>query len=325
MAFSLAAYLTIGLAACVLLSLVAYRLATDGGAAVANSNALIPVVVFLAVVAAGAVLGARSLLVQVTASIGLARRVRELTRPAPARLQRAAEASGLAGRVRLVDTDDVFSFTYGAITPRVAVSRGLVEGTSQGELEAVLAHEGYHVRNLDPLKVLLVRILPTAFFYLPALRDLRARYVAGRELAADRRAVDACGRLSLVGALHKAVGGGPRWAELGAGAAIGGSDLMEVRVTQLETGCEPRVAALTPRMALLSAAGAGSLAVAVGAAFAGLGGTSAVLESAMPGVELGPLELLAMSACTAPWLIGGWLGYRWLARRAACPLDTTRA
>ena len=32
---------------------------------------------------------------------------------------------------------------------------------------AVLEHERYHVRNLDPLKVMLARGVPAMFFYLP--------------------------------------------------------------------------------------------------------------------------------------------------------------
>src|SRR5205807_10105183 len=116
-------------------------------------------------------------------------------------------------------------------------------------------HERYHVRNLDPLKVLLVRALPATFFFVPALAALRSRYVAGRELAADRRAVQECGRGPLVGALLKVVRG-PAWSELEVAAAIGGPELLEVRVAQLESGREPRVAALTPRMIALSALGA---------------------------------------------------------------------
>lgn len=85
------------------------------------------------------------------------------------------------------------SFAYGVLTPRVAVSRGLLKGVSDDELRAVLEHERYHVCNLDPLKVVLVQALSAAFFFLPALDSLRARYLAGRELAADRRAVRACG------------------------------------------------------------------------------------------------------------------------------------
>jgi len=40
---------------------------------------------------------------------------------------------------------------------------------SPAELDAVLEHEHYHVRNRDPLKLVLARALPAAFFYLPVL------------------------------------------------------------------------------------------------------------------------------------------------------------
>jgi len=106
--------------------------------------------------------------------------------------------------------------------------------------------ERYHVRNLDPLKVLLVRALPATFFFVPALAALRSRYVAGRELAADRRAVRACGHDPLVGALLKVVRG-PAWGELQAAAAIGGSELLDLRIAQLESGSEPRLGAFTAR------------------------------------------------------------------------------
>ena len=45
-----------------------------------------------------------------------------------------ARQAGLRGRVILVDSPQQFSFAYGALTPRVAVSRGLVEVASREEL-----------------------------------------------------------------------------------------------------------------------------------------------------------------------------------------------
>jgi len=44
---------------------------------------------------------------------------------------------------------------------------------------------------------------------------------------------------TLAGALYK-VTTGPKWSELGAAAAIGADDLLDLRVTQLETGASPR-------------------------------------------------------------------------------------
>jgi beta-lactamase regulating signal transducer with metallopeptidase domain len=58
---------------------------------------------------------------------------------------------------------------HGVLTPRVAVSEGLVEGVSDDELRAVLEHEHYHVCNLDPLKAVLAQTLSAAFFFLPGL------------------------------------------------------------------------------------------------------------------------------------------------------------
>ena len=84
-------------------------------------------------------------------------------------------------------------------TNHVAVSRGLVESVSSDELAAVLHHERYHVANYDPLKVVLARSLPDSLFFLPALGELRGRYVAGRELAADRRAMTRSGAPSVAG------------------------------------------------------------------------------------------------------------------------------
>jgi hypothetical protein len=64
-------------------------------------------------------------------------------------------------------------------------------------------------------------------------------------LAADRRAVRACGRDPLVGALLKVVRG-PAWGELQAAAALGGSELLDLRVAQLESGSEPKLGTFTP-------------------------------------------------------------------------------
>ena len=309
----LALYVTLGAGACVLLSVLAYELATDG---LGDVNAAVwPALVFLGLVAAGAVAGARSLIRQLRASRELARRVRHLRAEAPPELVSAARRVGLGERIRVVDSAERFSFAYGVLTPRVAISRGLVEAASPEELEAVLEHERYHVHNLDPLKVLFARALPAAAFYMPALGHLRARYVAGRELAADRRAVDACGRRPLAGALFKVVDA-PRWPELSAAAAIGGPDLLGVRIAQLESGGEPPPDRMPRRLVAGSAVGLATLTAAFVLAVTTFGGVDAVIRETMPNARLGGLDILLGLACILPWLAAGWLGYLWLARRA---------
>jgi Zn-dependent protease with chaperone function len=306
-------WLVCGAVACVLVSLIAYRIADDGLGALTSGADLWPALALALFVGAGAAFGVWSLRRQIVSSLRLARRVDELQLPLPEDLDRAAWRAGLAGRLVLVDSEESFSFTFCAVTPRVAVSRGLVASTSPRELDAVLEHERYHVRNLDPLKVVLARALPATFFYLPALRELRARYIAGRELAADRSALESCGRTPLAGALLKVVRG-PRWPELGAAAAIGGPELLDVRVAQLETGFEPRVGGVSVSALLLSLVGIAALTAAFVVTVVGVGGPDAVARET--GASLQPTDVALALLCAVPWVIGGFAIYRSLDRRA---------
>lgn len=307
-----------GAVGCVLVALAVARVTVDGPAALISDEAAFwPGLAFIAIVGAGAALGIASLRRQIHVSRRLSRRVRAMALPLPPELADAARRTGLPGRVALVDSDEPFSFAYGAITPRVAFSRGLFAVASAEERDAVLEHERYHVRNLDPLKILLGRALPRGFFYVPVLAPLHARYVAGRELAADRRAIETCGRKPLAGALYKVLRG-PSWPELGAAAAIGGSDLLDVRLAQLETGTEPAVANLTPRVILLSLLGPSLLSSLFVVSMVGFGGPSAVAD--ITGESITPLDVAAAVLCAVPWAVGAWFGYRWLARRTRRPL-----
>jgi beta-lactamase regulating signal transducer with metallopeptidase domain len=298
-----------GAVGCVLVGLVVAEVARDGVGSLLDDGRW-TAAVFVAVVGAGAVVGVRSFARQVEASRRLARRVAELGLPADARVTAATQRIGLRREVALVDCDESFSFAYGALTPRIVISRGLVEQATHDELAAVLEHERYHVRNLDPLKVLFARALPPTFFYLPALRLFEQRYVAGRELAADRRAVRRCGQRPLAGALFKVVRG-PQWPELGVAAAIGGPELLDIRIAQLETGEEPELARLSLSHVAPTVA-AGLLVTALFAvSVASFGGLGAVAG------DVGPLDLAGAVMCAVPWAVGAWLGYRWLRRRAA--------
>jgi Zn-dependent protease with chaperone function len=284
---------------------------------VGDGALMLPLLLFLVLVAGGSALAARSLARQALASHRLARRVRGLARALPDQLARAATQAGLGARVVLVDAPESFSFVYGVLTPRVAVSRGLLEGVSGRELRAVLEHERYHVRNLDPLKVVLVRALSTALFFLPALDSLRARYVAGRELAADRRAVAVCGRRPLAGALLKVVRG-PAWNELDVAASIGGPELLDVRVAQLETGTEPRLQVFSIARATLSLLGAAVILATFLASVFSLGGPAAVHHAT--GAGLAAATLLGSLSCAAPFVGVGLFAYLAIALGARRPL-----
>ena len=301
-------FILCGAVGCVLLGLLVAEVASDGLGSLSDSGNW-TAALFVAVVGTGAIVGLRSFALQMSASQRLARRVEALALPRDARVEAASRQAGIGHEVALVDCDDSFSFAYGALTPRVVVSRGLVEQATAEELAAVLEHERYHVRNLDPLKVLFARALPPAFFYLPALRLFEQRYVAGRELAADRLAVARCGRKPLVGALFKVVRG-PEWPELRVAAAIGGPELLDARISQLETGTEPELAQLSPTLAAATLAAGLVLTALFAVSVASFGGLGAVTGD----VEL--LDVAAALVCLVPWAVGAWLGYRWLQRRA---------
>jgi Zn-dependent protease with chaperone function len=316
-------YLICGAVGGVLVPLIVSRASHHGlGGVLSGSHNLIPAVIFVTLVAVGVVLGVRSLSRQIRASQRLAQRVASLALPLPEELAVTATNAGLEGRIILVDASEWFSFAYGALTPRVAISRGLLDGVSQSELAAVLEHERYHVRNLDPLKVLLVRALPATFLFLPALSALRTRYVAGRELAADRRAVQACGRSPLAAALLKVVRG-PGWRELDVAAAIGGQELLDVRVAQLESGSEPPLARLSPAGALLTFVVIIMFVGAFTASILASGGPTAVFRETGTAIDL--VEIATGALCVVPFALAGLTAYTVLARRARQPLAQTSA
>jgi Zn-dependent protease with chaperone function len=305
--------LVVGMAACVLVSLLAWRVSTEGlDALTADGRDLRPALLFLLAVSAGTVLAAWSLRTQVVSSLRLGRRIRELGLPLTPELVELGRRTRLEGRLRLVDAPEPFSFAYGALYPRVAVSRGLCEVATPEELEAVLVHERFHVRNADPLKVVVARALPPLFFYLPILRALYTGYLVERELAADRRALRACGRRPLAGALLKAVGG-PGWGELRVAAAIGGPELLGVRVAQLEAGKPPAVR--TPWLtAAVSALAAAVLTAGFGLAVVEAGGPLAVLEATGHGGDPGAFDAALALAGAVPWLAAVVCGWHWLRR-----------
>jgi Zn-dependent protease with chaperone function len=304
-------YVALATAACALLSLLLYRLAFDGTGAFGDSSwAILPAGLFLAVNAAGAVLGIRSLGQQIASSRRLGRRVARLASPPSPDLAEQARSAGIRGRLEVIDSAGPFSFAYGAFRPRVVVSQGLVDAAVPEELRAVLAHERYHVRNLDPLKVVLARAMADTFFLVPALRVLQERYLAGRELAADRRALRACGRHPLASALLKVVRG-PDWPELSTAAAIGGPELLDARVAQLESGSQPSDAPLPRRTVLLSGLTLALLGATFVAAVLGLGGLAAGMGMSHHSADAAGAGAAMAVACASPAIVAGWLGWRW--------------
>jgi Zn-dependent protease with chaperone function len=273
---------------------------------------------FATLMVASLVFGGLSLARQLIATRRLASRIQAIGEALPDRLAGVALEAHLTGRVTLIDTPELFSFVYGLLTPRVAVSRGLLENTSAAELRAVLEHERYHVTNLDPLKILLTRSLSATFFLLPALSRLRKRYEMHRELAADRRATEICGHRPLAGALLKTMRA-PRWYEPSETpiAPVGGSELLSLRVAQLEDEAVPHLDALPSlRSVLLSMLSSALFAAIV---LCAISATSDISPSAV-GAGLSNTTLIGSVTCAAPFAGAALAAYALIALRARRPL-----
>lgn len=124
--------------------------------------------------------------------------------PIPPGLGQLISAVGLGDRVDLVEAHEPIGFCFGLIRPRVCLTTGLVTVLSDRELEAVLHHEAYHVRNRDPVRLVIGRALVMAFFFVPSCHDLLGYYRRHVEVVADRGAVRQMGEAaSLASALDK--------------------------------------------------------------------------------------------------------------------------
>jgi Zn-dependent protease with chaperone function len=276
---------------------------------------VLPAIVLAALLAVSVGSAVRTLRRQMSASRRLSRRIRAAELSPGTELAAAVTLTGLDGRVALVDAEEPFSFVYGALVPRVAISRGFLESLTAEELRAALEHERYHVRNLDPLRALTGKVLSEAFFLLPALEVLRDRYQLARELAADRRAEQACGDRPLLGALLKAMEGAQE--EPVASASLAQACHLDARISRLESGRMPALAVAGPSSLAWSALGASAFLLVFLSAIVGLGGTSALARAAA--YELSARGIFLDSLCAMPIVVVA-LAYRRLARRAGRPL-----
>jgi Zn-dependent protease with chaperone function len=126
--------------------------------------------------------------------------------------RQARDLTGIGHEVRLsqasepvmvVETDAPLLAVAGVASPRIVVSRGVLEGLTSQHLDAALAHERAHLASHDNLKRLLMLMAPDAFPFLRGFDALEQAWTRFAEWAADDQAVagDASRSLSLAAAL----------------------------------------------------------------------------------------------------------------------------
>lgn len=123
-------------------------------------------------------------------AVRVARDFKRGARPAviepPRDLRRAANTVGLGTRVVCLNDPKRYAYCAGLLQPRVYISLGTVHVLRGRELEAVLWHEGHHLRRRDPLRALVVRALSRIMVVAPVISELADRFEVASELDADR-------------------------------------------------------------------------------------------------------------------------------------------
>lgn len=106
-------------------------------------------------------------------------------------------------KVVLVESSLPIAFCFGFFRPQICLSTGILDLLSTSQLRATLCHEDFHRRHFDPLRILLIESISTAFFFLPAIKEWRSLVKIKFELDADEYAVLKVGKPALAGALHR--------------------------------------------------------------------------------------------------------------------------
>lgn len=91
----------------------------------------------------------------------------------------------LSAKVIELNSDDVEVFCHGVLRPQICISSKLVEDFSSVEIKSILLHEKYHLISGDPSKLMIVRVMSRALFFIPGYKKAIEKYILISELAAD--------------------------------------------------------------------------------------------------------------------------------------------
>lgn len=99
----------------------------------------------------------------------------------------------LTNKTHLIESEKQFAFCLGIRRPKIYISTNLVNTLTIQELEVVLRHERYHLKNRDILIMLVTSIGQSLLPFLPLISDFLHNYKIEREIQADKEAVRGIG------------------------------------------------------------------------------------------------------------------------------------
>ena len=254
-------------------------------------------VLLLGLATVGISLGLTSLVRQMHGTLRLIRSLLAKRVAVPRVVELAAAGMGLEGRIDVVDDERPFSFCYWFLRPRICISTSLARRLDAEELRAVLFHERYHLRQRDPLRLVVARYFAAGLYVVPVVEELVAHFVLEKELEADQDAVCAMGEVRPLAAALYALLPDADEVSLGLLVPVGSLSVTEARIEHLVDG-RPLPVAIRPASVALSlgALMAACVLVAVQGPSLAVGHLPPVLS--VPGLLVGPASLLFVAAIT---------------------------
>jgi beta-lactamase regulating signal transducer with metallopeptidase domain len=129
--------------------------------------------------------GTASLSLQIIKTYKILRVFNQSNTQLDTRVEKIANKHSLLKAITITENNQLISFCYGFITPKVMLSTKLISTLTDKEIEAVLIHEKSHITHRDNIKIIIGKTLQSLFFFLPIFKVLNKRMIAVNEIIAD--------------------------------------------------------------------------------------------------------------------------------------------
>lgn len=104
----------------------------------------------------------------------------------PSKLMTILNKVGLhENHVEVIQKKSDHAFTYGVKSSKIMLSEGLIRKLTTKQLEAVVLHERYHLKNRHSLLLVLSEIFSSTLFFLPLIKEIHIKMKAVFENQAD--------------------------------------------------------------------------------------------------------------------------------------------